>query len=189
MILKEVHEMRDASSSPELQRCVEFHGHFCPGLTIGYRASLAGLERLGARRAEDEELIAIVENNSCSVDAVQVLTGCTFGKGNLFFRDYGKQVFTFALRPSGRAVRVALKPRERQERAPSAPDREARAQWLLDAPVERIFDVREMTIPLPGEAEIHESLTCARCGEPVMATRTKRRGSQTLCIPCAEQQP
>lgn len=30
----------------EWQRCVEFHGHECPGLAIGYRASLAAREKL-----------------------------------------------------------------------------------------------------------------------------------------------
>ncbi len=78
---------------------VEFHGHACPGLALGYRAALFALETLG-KRAADEELVAIVENNSCAVDAVQLLTGCTFGKGNLIFRDYGKQVYTFVKRSS-----------------------------------------------------------------------------------------
>jgi formylmethanofuran dehydrogenase subunit E len=183
-----VDEMKEHASLPaDLRRCVEFHGHFCPGLTIGYRAALAGLERLGAGRAEDEELIAIVENDSCSVDAVQVLSGCTFGKGNLFYRDYGKQAFTFALRPSGRAVRVALRPRGRQEGAPAGTSREDRARWLLDAPADQVFDIRELTVDLPAEAEVHQSVTCDRCGEPVMATRTRRRGSQTLCIPCSKE--
>ena len=54
-------------------------------------------------------MIAIVENDSCSVDGIQSLTGCTFGKGNLIFRDWGKQVFTLAFRPEGRGVRLAFK--------------------------------------------------------------------------------
>jgi len=94
----------DAALPEDLKRVVAFHGHLCPGVLIGYRATKAGLAALGAERAEDEELIAIVENDSCAADAVQALAGCTFGKGNFFFRDYGKQVFTFALRPSGRAL-------------------------------------------------------------------------------------
>lgn len=49
------------------------------------------MEALGGGRDIDEEMVAIVENDSCAVDAIQVLTGCTLGKGNLIFRDYGKQ--------------------------------------------------------------------------------------------------
>jgi formylmethanofuran dehydrogenase subunit E len=72
-----------------LEDIAEFHGHTCPGLAIGYRVSRYALEALGGR-SEDEELVAVVENDSCAVDAVQVMTGCTFGKGNLIFHDYGR---------------------------------------------------------------------------------------------------
>ena len=50
-----------------------------------------------------------MENDSCAVDAIQVVTGCTFGKGNLIFFDFGKQSYTFASRDSGEAVRVSMK--------------------------------------------------------------------------------
>ena len=75
----------------DFRACVRFHGHICPGLAIGYAAVKAGSRVLGLSTAEDEEIVAFVENDSCAVDAVQVLLGCTFGKGNLIFRDWGKQ--------------------------------------------------------------------------------------------------
>jgi len=88
----------------------KFHGHVCPGLTIGYMAAKAGMEELCLNRDIDEELVTIVENDACGVDAVQVITGCTLGKGNLVYKDYGKQAFTFISRDKGKAVRVVLKP-------------------------------------------------------------------------------
>jgi formylmethanofuran dehydrogenase subunit E len=170
----------------DLAEVVRFHGHLCPGLAIGYRAAKVAMETLGAQRAEDEELVAIVENDSCSADAVQYVTGCTFGKGNFFFRDYGKQVFTLALGPSGRAVRIAVKARRREE--PQGQDREAHIQWLLRAPVEELFDVKATTIVLPAPAQIRESLICDTCGEGVMRTRAVERDGRTLCIPCSQKQ-
>jgi formylmethanofuran dehydrogenase subunit E len=92
----------------DFQECVQFHGHLCPGLAIGYAAVKAGAEKLELKPSLDEEVVAVVENDSCAVDAVQVLLGCTFGKGNLIFRDWGKQVFTFFNRDSGKAVRVSF---------------------------------------------------------------------------------
>ena len=62
---------------------INFHGHECPGIAIGYRMAVAGMEALDSIRSEDEEIVAIVENNACGVDALQCVTGCTFGKGNL----------------------------------------------------------------------------------------------------------
>jgi formylmethanofuran dehydrogenase subunit E len=67
---------------------IQFHGHECPGLAMGYRMATAAMKKLDSIRAEDEEIVAIVENDACGVDALQCVTGCTFGKGNLIFRDY-----------------------------------------------------------------------------------------------------
>lgn len=54
--------------------------------------------------------MAIVETNMCAVDAIQYLTGCTFGKGNLVHLDHGKNAYTFIRRSDGRAIRVATRP-------------------------------------------------------------------------------
>jgi formylmethanofuran dehydrogenase subunit E len=51
------------------------HGHSFPGLAPGYRMSLRPLGEVKARSV-DEEIVAVMENNSCAVDAVQVMTGC-----------------------------------------------------------------------------------------------------------------
>lgn len=173
----------------DLQRCIDFHGHLCPGLTIGYLAAKIGMQRLAADRSKDEELVAIVENDSCAVDGVQLLTGCTFGKGNLFFRDYGKMVFTFAVRPTGRAVRLCLRvvvPPE-VDGAPPAQVRRRRVEYMLAQPPEELFCLREEQIDLPRPARLHESVLCEACGEMVMATRTRCHDCSTLCIPCAEE--
>jgi formylmethanofuran dehydrogenase subunit E len=43
----------------------KFHGHSCPGTAIGYRAGEIAIRKLLSSRADDEELVAIVENDSC----------------------------------------------------------------------------------------------------------------------------
>jgi len=96
--------------SEDFKKCADFHGHICPGLAIGYKAAKAGMEMLNEQRAEDEEIAAVVETDACCSDAVQVITGCTFGKGNFIYRDHGKIVFTFFSRKTGQGVRVAMKP-------------------------------------------------------------------------------
>src|SRR5574340_197535 len=91
----------------DLRDTIQFHGHLCPGLALGYRVAKAALRELDAERPGDEELVAVVENDSCAVDAIQFITGCTFGKGNLVFRDYGKHVYTFYNRRTGVGVRIS----------------------------------------------------------------------------------
>ena len=169
----------------DLQQCIEFHGHLCPGLVMGYLAATAGLKELNVGRAEDEELICVAENDSCAVDAVQFLAGCTFGKGNLFFRDYGKQAYTFARRGSRDAVRVSLIPGAFDEGRQGLETNDARARWMIQQPVHECFEVEKVEIEMPPEAEIHKSAICQKCGERVMETRLRRVGDKALCVPCA----
>ena len=92
-------------------KCAEFHGHTCPGLATGFRVAVEAMARLGLDGPETgEELVCVTENDTCAVDAVQVVTGCTMGKGSLLYRGTGKMVFTFYCRRNGRGLRVAVKP-------------------------------------------------------------------------------
>jgi len=93
------------------QDTAKFHGHSCPGLAMGYRLAIAALDKLKSIRSEDEEIVVIVENDACGTDAVQFLSGCTFGKGNFVFKDYGKMVYTFFCRISGKAIRASRNPK------------------------------------------------------------------------------
>lgn len=190
-----------------LEDVSEFHGHMCPGLAFGYRVSLLALKEFG-RRASDEELLAVVENDSCAVDAVQVMTGCTFGKGNLVFRDYGKQVYTFISRPSGRSLRVYVKgmtlPESEQEkeawdkymggdRSPdvlkTVHDRKSRKiQAILDAPDNEMFEVARDRVEVPPKAGIYPSVTCGMCGEKVMEPRARTKDGGMCCPPCLEKE-
>jgi formylmethanofuran dehydrogenase subunit E len=188
------------------EEVIAFHGHACPGLALGYRVSLLAVKELG-ERASDEELVAIVENDSCAVDAVQVVTGCTFGKGNLIFRDYGKQVYTFIKRPGGKGIRISvdfLPPEETDEEKRmwerySKGDRSVRVlravharktkkmDMILHAKDEDLFRLSRKKMILPDEAEIYPSIRCALCNEKVMEARARVRNGKIVCIPCSEK--
>ena len=163
---------------------VRFHGHECPGLAMGYRMARAGLEALESMRSEDEELVSVVENDACGVDALQCLTGCTFGKGNLLFRDYGKQVYTIYSRSMRKGVRVVFHGKGVPEDL--GEDRAARAAWILSAPLESIISVTPVSVPEPEPAKRRKSIPCAFCGENVMESRIRKIDNQSLCIPCYE---
>ena len=72
------------------EKCIEFHGHSCGGLMIGYKAALYVKELMQIDFSKDEELVCVTENDACGVDAIQVILGCSIGKGNLLFRMRGK---------------------------------------------------------------------------------------------------
>lgn len=194
----------DVAKTDEFKKCLAFHGHLCPGLSIGYRAAKAGLDWLAENRSADEELVAIVENDACGSDAVQVLTGCSFGKGNFLFKDYGKQVFTFFARQSGKAVRVSLRPdvlapnerhaeliRKMSDKEATEQDQEEfgrlheqKSHEILERPAEELFKIEPVHAELPARARIHASEPCARCGEMTMVTRLDEVGGEKVCRDC-----
>jgi len=195
----------DIIADEDFQKCVEFHGHLCPGLTMGYKASVAGLEWLKAHRSVDEEIVAVVETDACGADAVQVMTGCTFGKGNFIFKDHGKMAFTFFSRKAGKGIRVVLKsdaftPDERhlkliqKKQNGTATEAELeefersfkkRTHDILEKPAEDIFDLKEAHFDPPEKAQIEPSKVCSRCGEPTMESRLVEKDGMQLCRDCS----
>jgi len=145
----------------------------------------AALTLLSRSKSSDEEVVAIVENDACGVDALQCITGCTFGKGNLIFKDYGKHVYTLYCRESGQGVRVAFTGDNVPEHVRQ--DRSRYIDWLLSAPEDQIVSLQEVHMEEPAAARIFESVTCEFCGEGVMATRIRKLHGKVACIPCAEK--
>ena len=190
--------------SDDFKRCEAFHGHVCGGLAIGYIAAMAGLDWLREKRALDEELVAIVETDACCVDAIQVVTGCTFGKGNFIYRDYGKMGFTFFNRRTGQGVRLAMKPdafraNERQielfgktrdgsiteaEKAELKQIGMQRTAEVLDTRADDLFSLTPVAAGMPDKARIEPSTPCARCGEPTMASKLASMDGQAVCRAC-----
>ena len=169
-------------SGETLQKLIGFHGHNCPGLTIGIRAAEYALNEF--KDTDKSDLLCITETDMCGVDAIQFLTGCTFGKGNLLHVDYGKAAFSFYDLNSGKAVRFLLRPEAKRDKKGDKPDREELQQLLMDKPLEEIFELTPVDGRAPRRARILESICCENCSEETMESRTRRFDGKTLCIPC-----
>lgn len=187
----------------QIDRAVSFHGHECPGLWIGLRAAELCLQELGHN--DDNPIIAVVETDMCGVDGIQVLTGCTLGKGNLIHKDLGKTAFSFyrttdnkalravfhreAMEPEGRELRDLMKKvfagtaTEQEQQQAKALKLKAR-QRVFEAPLADLFTMAQPTNLAPRPAKILDSLTCTACGESTMESRTRRFAGETYCIPC-----
>jgi formylmethanofuran dehydrogenase subunit E len=198
--------MDKSKNIPPFSEVTKFHGHICPGTAIGYRAAEIAINKLGSSRATDEEFLAIVENDSCSVDAIQVLTGCTMGKGNLIFKDYGKHVYTFVNRDSGDVLRLSLnksideidpdfeKLRDKsfsesvneEDELEFEKHKNNISQQILDLPDNELFMIELINMDIPDEAHIFRSVRCAKCGELVAEHRLRVENGNMVCIPCFE---
>jgi formylmethanofuran dehydrogenase subunit E len=189
----------------DLEDAIEFHGHLCPGLVIGYRVGTYAAEQF-KDRSEDEELVVVVENKSCSVDAIQVINGCTFGKGNLVFKDLGKHVYTFFKRGDRNALRISVNPRKRSNdekynelfpkvRNGTATPEELeefrkrhaeKAYAILAIPDEELFTVTNVETEPPEKAMVYRSIACAECGDEAMETRLRVKEGKIVCLSCFE---
>lgn len=161
--------------------CVSFHGHACPGLAIGYRASEAAVKFLDLNFSNDEEVLCITENNACGVDAIQYILGCTFGKGNLIFIDKGKQAFSFYCRDDNKAVRIVFK------RSRNTENREEWMKYILTASLEELFEFKEPKYLLPPRAKIYPSLKCEECEELTSERNIRLKNGRLVCIDCFEK--
>ncbi|MBR1368933.1 formylmethanofuran dehydrogenase [Methanocalculus chunghsingensis] len=190
---------------PEFEECVKFHGHSCPGLATGYRAALAAMQALGVARPYDEELVTVAETDACGLDAIQLVTGCTAGKGNLIINDYGKHAFSFYAREKGKGVRILIKNRDMPGKAEldglrkkvfggSATETEqkrfyelmaAATDALLLIPQDELLTVVEIAYNPPQKARIFATVTCPDCGEPVADGKMRTVDGKTVCIPCS----
>jgi len=189
-----------------IDKTIAFHGHSCPGLVIGIRAAELALKRLGYAKGED--LVAVVETDMCGVDAIQFLTGCTFGKGNLIHKDYGKMAFSFYDRSKGTGFRVLFRPdisgdlglevrslmrkvedgtANKEEHARLKNLRDELQERYMNMDLEEMFIITEPSFPVPKPSRILQSLRCEACGEVTMESRTRRFGGKTLCLPCFEK--
>jgi len=193
-------------SQASIEKIIEFHGHWCPGLAIGIRAAELALQRLG--NPQNTDLVAVVETDMCGVDAIQVLTGCTFGKGNLIHRDYGKMAFSFFDRRQRKGFRVVLNSKFQekigselrvlmkktvdgsisdQERKHSEDLRRTLQELYMNAELEELFSVTDLPSHTSRSARVLQSLACESCGEMTMESRTRRFDGKTFCIPCFAQ--
>ncbi len=160
------------------EKAAAFHGHVCPGLTIGYRAALYAIDLLELTFSKDEQVVCITENDACGVDAIQAILGCSVGKGNLLFHMRGKQAFSFYNRKTGKAVRLMLNPK------PQEMTREESFEYYHKCSNEEMFTVTEPKLQVPEHARLFDSYVCECCGETTGANWIRLAGGKKLCLDC-----
>ena len=163
-----------------IQQTIAFHGHNCPGLTIGIRAAELALEKLDNNNKSD--WVCVTETDMCGVDAIQFITGCSFGKGNLIHKDFGKSAFTFFDRKGQIGFRALF-----SDKAAKAENREERIQMLLCTSLDDLFEIQEVDLPPVRPARILKSIPCSHCNEMTMESRIRLFDGNHLCVPCFKQ--
>ena len=188
----------------------KFHGHKCPAMPSGLRVGAAAMNKLGVGRATDGQLIAIVELGddhcaTCFADGIQMITGCTFGKGNIKKAHYGKWGVTLIEKATGRAVRVtptadAMLGNKKTEffteyrmkgiPASKVPDNivDPLVEKVMNAPDDFFLKIGEVFhYDLPEHVDSYSGFVCDICGEMVVEGYGRPLGDKKVCQPCYEK--
>jgi formylmethanofuran dehydrogenase subunit E len=184
------------------------HGHKCPAMPLGMRAGAAAMNKLGVERAKDGQLLALIEIGehhcaTCFADGVQMISGCTFGKGNVQKLDYGKWGVTLVDKKRQKAVRVvphaavmqANKASEffqsyRMKGVPASQVPPAVVEPLIEKvmnmPEGELFHISEVfDYPYTEPRHSFDSFVCEECGEMVAEPFGRIKKGGKVCIPCA----
>ena len=185
----------------------KFHGHKCPAMPNGLRVAEEAMNKLNVERTGDSFLHAIVELGdyhcaTCFADGIQVITGCTFGKGNITKSHKGKWGLTLIDKRTNRAVRVRPKAeammqtkktsffkdfREKGVPPTLVPDEavEPLVEKVMNAPAEMIMKISDV-FEYKWEEPKHSfnSIVCDECGEMVVSEYTEEKDGKKLCKDC-----
>lgn len=146
-----------------IEQVIAFHRHSCPGLAIGIRASEYALQFFPETSPSD--LFCVSEKTMCAVDAIQFLTGCSTGKGNLILQEKNNAAFAFYDRHTQKGYRFLFTPSfpddiakesaylaekkqlgqlSKEDSKRNMAMREQMRKWLMECSLQEVFTVEKV---------------------------------------------
>jgi len=90
------------------EQVIDFHGHTCPEISLGYRVAQIAMRELGIRPAPNSELSVIAYTHSCALDAFQVINNVTYGRGNLIVNEKKGHVYHFQYSGTSEGLQISI---------------------------------------------------------------------------------
>ena len=186
----------------------KFQGHKCVSMAVGLRVGAAALNKLKVERARDCELLLLVdagENHWALdyVDGLQVISGCTSGKGNLVLTYKGKLSTLLIDVEKKKAVRISPRAevvlsfrrteffkdyRRKGIPASKVPSKviDPLVEFIMGLPEERLMHISELLDYEYSETpRSFNSFVCEECNEVVIEEYGRIKGDRMVCIDCA----
>lgn len=127
----------------ELEKLIKFHGHLGPFVVLGYKMGLFALELLKCDLYWDLKVTAhfgFKPPPSCTLDGLQIATGCTLGKGNIIRgkNNLGKAVFEY----KGEICEISVKQKILNQFPGRKDDLEGFATEIFETIPEKLFNFK-----------------------------------------------
>lgn len=186
----------------------KFQGHKCPSMAMGLRAGAAAMNKLGVERANDEELFLLVDVGrdhwaTDFVDGLQIITGCTFGKGNIKRTHKGKWSFLLIDTKKNKAVRAVPRAEAvlafrktnffQDYRRKGIPASKVPVdfvvpliEFVMNTPEEKLVNLSEVfDYNFIKEPRSFNSFVCEECDEIIIEEYGRIKGDRMVCMDCA----
>lgn len=92
------------------EQVIDFHGHTCPEISVGFRVAQIAMRELGIRPKPSSELTVTASTHSCALDAFQILNRATYGRGNLQVNETKEHVYRFQYTGTSEGILISLRP-------------------------------------------------------------------------------
>lgn len=113
-------------------KCIEYHGHVCGGIALGYMAAMYAKELMNIKVGDDINVISATDK--CPVDAFPVILGCSRENGRLTVDCGNKMEFIIQNKTTG--DKLILKTKPKPEGAAKGKD------YWLNGRFDELFDVQ-----------------------------------------------
>ena len=90
------------------EQVIDFHGHTCPEIALGYRVAQIAMRELGIRPAPTSVLSVVAYTHSCALDAFQILNQVTYGRGNLTVNETKSHIYHFQYSGTSEGVQISI---------------------------------------------------------------------------------
>jgi len=193
-----------SSLSAEFSKVVDFHGCYCLDIAMGFRVAQALVRAMGDELSDMKAVVAYVGTETCAVDAIQKVTGCTLGKRNLYLMKTGKPVYILQNTRTRYAVRAychywddfdheqlhQLKTAARGQGVETEARKTFQAffdlkmQDILNADESRLFFMKCIEMDAPRQSGKFHASPCSCCGEYTKDELLERQEGSSVCIEC-----
>ncbi|EHQ90101.1 formylmethanofuran dehydrogenase subunit E family protein [Desulfosporosinus youngiae] len=92
------------------EQVIDFHGHTCPGIALGYRVAQIAKRELGFSPEPETSIMITAYTHSCALDAFQIINRATYGRGNLRVEETKQHVYHFQKTGGLEELQISIRP-------------------------------------------------------------------------------